>query len=376
MNKYTILGALILAQIALLYYQLRTNSPLAQQSIQQSLLPIQNKAVEALSIEDADGTQVHLRKIDQQWQTNNGFSAQQDKVTQLIEKILSLKTNLASAQTDAAAQRFQVAEDTFQRKLTIKTASSEAIKLFVGSGAGARRSHVRLGSEKAIYSLPIAEYELSASESDWQDLNCLRLATDSIKLVELDGLSLLKVASNDAQSTEESDNGSETDKEATSAPEWIGKDSSGEIAIHSDAVANAVRQLSQLRIEQAEHIAKEPLNERLYLSLQYEQGRRDYRLLQSPDDTSQYWLKASDLEGYALKINERNAQQILENWSADTLMVKTEAEIRETSTNDAAETTIEVESPQNTIESVDSNEQQATNLEPGPAENNASKRTE
>ena len=202
MNKYTILGALILAQIALLYYQLRTNNPLAQQSIQKSLLPIEAKTVEALSIEDADGTQVHLRKIDQQWQTNNGFSAQQDKVTQLIEKILSLKTNLASAQTDAAAQRFQVAEDTFQRKLTIKTASSEAIKLFVGSGAGARRSHVRLGSEKAIYSLPIAEYELSSSESDWQDLNCLRLATDSIKLVELDGLSLLKVASNDAKSTE------------------------------------------------------------------------------------------------------------------------------------------------------------------------------
>ena len=204
----------------------------------------------------------------------------------------------------------------------------------------------------------------------------MRLATDSIKLVELDGLSLLKVASNDAQSTEKSDNGSETDKEATSAPEWIGKDSSGEIAIHSDAVANAVRQLSQLRIEQAEHLAKEPLNERLYLSLQYEQGRRDYSLLQSPDDASEYWLKASDLEGYALKINERNAQQILENWSADTLIVKTEAEIRETSTNDTAETTIEVESPQNTIESVDSNEQQATNLESGPAENNASKRTE
>jgi hypothetical protein len=376
MNKYTILGALILAQIALLYYQLRTDSPIAQKSTQQSLLPIEAKVVEALSIEDAEGTQVHLRKIDQQWQTNNGFSAQQDKVTQLIEKILSLKTNLASAQTDAAAQRFQVAEDTFQRRLTIKTASLEAIKLFVGSGAGARRSYVRLGSEKAIYSLPIAEYELSASEFDWQDLNCLRLATDSIKLVELDDLSLLKVASNDAQSTEESDNGSETDKEGTSAPEWIGKDSSGEITIHIDAVANAVRQLSQLRIEQAKHMPKEPLNERLHLSLQYEQGRRDYRLLQSPEDASQYWLKASDFEGYALKINERNAQQILDNWSMDTLIVKTEAEIHETSTTDAAESAIEVESPQNTIESVDSSERHAANLEAEPTENNASKRAE
>ena len=36
MNKYTILGALILAQIAILYYQLRTNSPLAEQSIKQN----------------------------------------------------------------------------------------------------------------------------------------------------------------------------------------------------------------------------------------------------------------------------------------------------------------------------------------------------
>lgn len=372
MNKYTILGALILAQIALLYYQLRTNSPLAQQSIQKSLLPIEAKTVESLSIEDADGTQVHLRKIDQQWQTNNGFSAEQDKVTQLIEKILSLQTNLASAQTDAAAQRFQVAEDTFQRRLTIKTASSEAIKLFVGSGAGARRSHVRLGSEKAIYSLPIAEYELSSSESDWQDLNCLRLASDSIKLVELNGLSLLKVTSDVAQSAELSDHASQTNKDAASTPEWIGKDSSGEIAIHSDAVVNAVRQLSQLRIEQAEHLANAPLNERLCLSLQYEQGLRDYRLLQSPDDASQYWLKASDLEGYALKISERSAQQILENWSADTLIVKTEAEIHQTSTKAAAETAIEVESPPHTIESVDSNERQATNLEAAPAENSAS----
>jgi hypothetical protein len=256
MNKYTILGLLVLAQITLLYYQLRTGTPLAQQSSSQALLTIEEDSIAALSIIDADGKKVRLQNVGQVWQTSNGFSAQQEKVEQLIEKIASLTTTLATAHSDAAAQRFQVAEDTFQRMLTIETASSETIKLFVGSGAGARRSYVRLGSEKAIYSLPLAEYELSTDTSDWQDLTCLRLATDTIKLIETNNLTLLKVDENDPQSTEAAEAISQSNSASATVHTWIGKDSTGEIELNSEAVVSAVRHLSQLRIERADPIAK------------------------------------------------------------------------------------------------------------------------
>ena len=315
MNKYTILGLLVLAQITLLYYQLRTGTPLAQQSSSQALLTIEEDSIAALSIIDADGKKVRLQNVGQVWQTSNGFSAQQEKVEQLIEKIASLTTNLATAHSDAAAQRFQVAEDTFQRMLTIETASSETITLFVGSGAGARRSYVRLGSEKAIYSLPLAEHELSTAASDWQDLTCLRLATDTIKLIETNNLTLLKVDENGAQPTEPAGDISQGNRATATVHTWIGKDSTGEIDLNSEAVVSAVRHLSKLRIERADPIAKVELNERLKLHLQHDQGNRTYQLIQSTEDADKYWIQASDFEGFALHISKTNAQQILENWT-------------------------------------------------------------
>ena len=364
MNKYTILGALILAQIALLYFQLRTGNPLAQQSIAQTLFSVEANTVNALSIEDSDGQEVRLHKIDQRWQTNNGFSAQQDKVEQLVEKIISLKTNLAIAHTDAAAQRFQVAENTFQRSLTIETNNENPIKLYLGSGAGARRSHARLESEKSIYSLALAEYELPTAESDWQDLSCLRLASDSIKLIELDGLSLQKAAVDSAQTTApNADTPSEAKIEASAKLEWIGKDSSGVIALNSDSVVNAVNHLAQLRIEQAEQMDTKQLDERLSLSLEYQNGRRNYRLLQSPDDASQYWIQASDLEGYLLKISDTNAQQILDNWASTKLIVPAETTTTEASSQTTTEPIIKNEIQPESNESSNSTQPNSEMLE-------------
>lgn len=324
MNKYTLLAALILAQIAILCYQLSRSKPLAQESVAQALLAIEPESIEALSIQDAAGQTVRLQKVDQQWQTSDGFLAQQEKVEQLIEKITRLKTNLATAHTDTAAQRFQVAEDAFQRMLKIQTNTSDSVQLYLGSGAGARRSHVRLATEKAIYSLPLAEYELPIQASDWQDLNCLRLATDSVKLIELDGLTLLKIATDKAQTAAINDAASEPKKAAVPATEWIGKTPTGEIDLRSDAVASAVRHMTQLRIEQADQRAINSLNERFRLTLQHANGRRDYQLFQNPDEASQYWLQVSDMEGFALRMSETDAQQILENWALAKLIVPAE----------------------------------------------------
>jgi hypothetical protein len=340
MNKYTILGVLVLAQITLLYYQLRSSKTLAQHSISQALLTIEKESVTAVSILDADGKEVRLQSVDQGWQTGDGFSAQPASVEQLIEKISSLKTNLATAHTDTAAQRFQVSEDTFQRKLTIETANSKKIQLFVGSGAGARRSHVRLGSEKAIYSLPLAEYELSTDASEWQDLNCLRLATDTIKLVEINNLTLLKVDGDGVQATEPTEDGAD----ATAAVHtWIGKDSTGEIDIQSEALVSAVRHLSQLRIERADPSTNDLFNERLSLSLQHDQGNRKYQLLQSTEDTSEYWIQASDFEGFALHISETNAEQILANWA----LAKLTDSAKVTSPEPSSETAVDSASTDN-----------------------------
>jgi hypothetical protein len=351
MNKYTILGVLVLAQITLLYYQLRSSKPLAQHSISQALLTIEKESVTAVSILDADGTEVRLQNVDQGWQTGDGFSAQQASVEQLIEKISSLKTNLATAHTDTAAQRFQVSEDTFQRKLTIETANSKKIQLFVGSGAGARRSHVRLASEKAIYSLPLAEYELSTDASDWQDINCLRLATDTIKLVEINNLTLLKVDGDGVQAIEPTEDGAEDKNTTAGVHTWIGKDSTGEIDIQSEAVVSAVRHLSQLRIERAEPSTNDLFNERLSLSLQHDQGNRKYQLLQSTEDTSEYWIQASDFEGFALHISETNAEQILANWALAKLTDSAEVTSPEPSSETAVDTASTDDSNPKEIES-------------------------
>jgi hypothetical protein len=63
-----------------------------------------------------------------------------------------------------AQQRFKVADDAFERRLTLRGADGELATLIVGDSPGFRRVFARVAGEDAVYDLRLALFDLSAEQ--------------------------------------------------------------------------------------------------------------------------------------------------------------------------------------------------------------------
>ena len=78
-------------------------------------------------------------------------------------KLAAVKAGRSVAQNEANFKRLQVADDTFQRKIEIGTASGGALTLYLGTSAGGRATHVRLGGQNDVYiASDLAPFDVNA----------------------------------------------------------------------------------------------------------------------------------------------------------------------------------------------------------------------
>ncbi|MEZ5450753.1 MAG: DUF4340 domain-containing protein, partial [Thiolinea sp.] len=173
---------------------LQLDSPqLATSSPQQNLLNFETGQVDSLSIRSSEAAVVLKRNgsgAQAAWLTQDGFPVDHAKLTQLLETLQGLKSGLAVATTDDAAGRFKVADDEFERHVELQQDGKTLADFYIGSGAGARRSHLRLAGSPAIYSVNVGSYDVPATAADWQDKAVLQLKADSLKTLQLGELQL------------------------------------------------------------------------------------------------------------------------------------------------------------------------------------------
>ncbi len=129
---------------------------------------------------------VQLTKKDGTWVLPDYFNAPADKfkLNDVLDELSGLQRGLPIATTASALKRFKLADDNFERRLTLSEGNRVLSTVYFGSSAGARKTDARTARDRAVYDVDIATYELPTQPSDWFDAGLLE--SDQAGISELD----------------------------------------------------------------------------------------------------------------------------------------------------------------------------------------------
>ena len=153
-----------------------------------ALLDLDMNKVTELDIASADGATLVLKRGGDGWvlPALNDFPASATRVDSLLGDLDGLKRPLPVATSADARRRFKVADDAFERRLTLH-AGGDAATLIIGDSPGFRRLFARVDGEDAVYDLRLALFDLSAQADDWIDRGQLQIDRGKISRIAAAG---------------------------------------------------------------------------------------------------------------------------------------------------------------------------------------------
>jgi hypothetical protein len=157
------------------------------------LLDLGFDAVSMLEIEAGDGPSLALKRSGDAWvlPALDDFPASGTRIGSLLADLEELKRPLPVATSADAQRRFKVADDAFERRVTLRGGGDEAT-LIVGDSPGFRRLFARVAGEDAIYDLRLALFDLSAEADDWIDRGRLQFDRGEITRISADDWALVR----------------------------------------------------------------------------------------------------------------------------------------------------------------------------------------
>lgn len=177
------LSALLLLQLLIAAGLFWNSQQQQQQGLQQPLLSFEQSQVDRVVLADGDTTAT-LSRVDGNWQLPQmqQLPADSDKLDDLLSKLNALNAGWPVATTASGRERFEVAEDNFQRRLQLYRGDTALGELFVGTSPGFRKVHARRPGDDEIYSVALNSYELPVTDEAWLDKTLLSATgVDSIK---------------------------------------------------------------------------------------------------------------------------------------------------------------------------------------------------
>lgn len=153
------------------------------------LLNVDINTLDKLVISDAQHT-VTLEEKAGQWQLPelNNLPVLQGKLTPLLDKLSGLRSGWPITTTSSSHQRFEVAQDKFQRKIQLFSGDSEPQGLLLGTSPGFKKAHLRNSGEDEVYTAELSGFEFPVKAEQWLDKSLLavkapqKLKTASITL--------------------------------------------------------------------------------------------------------------------------------------------------------------------------------------------------
>ncbi|EGV16929.1 DUF4340 domain-containing protein [Thiocapsa marina] len=294
-------GLLVLQILLALGLNLGGGRALAPSAADIPLLGIAPDQVQSLRIENGDGTEsVTLVRRNDTWVDVDldELPVQSAKVEQVLEELTALKRPLPIATSEEARERFKVADDAFERRLTLDGEAGPIAGLLIGDSPGFRRVFARLPGEPAVYELRLALSDVSARRDDWIEVGLLRL----------EGEQITRIAAN----------------------EWIlSKDEAGVWAladedrpIDEETVSALVLRLANLGYRGVLGVVDDPAYRQQDPLMDLEIGladgsKRRYRISQA-EDSQDYVLKAADRPWF-FKLSEFDLGELLDIEVADLL---------------------------------------------------------
>ena len=120
------------------------------------------------------------------------FPADGGRVDQLLTRLAEIKRPLPVATSLEARTRHKVADDRFERRLTLKAGEQPVATLILGDSPGFRRTFARSAEDEAIYDLDLPLFEVSQRQDDWLARDQLRIDRETIERVSAADWTLVK----------------------------------------------------------------------------------------------------------------------------------------------------------------------------------------
>ncbi len=133
-----------------------------------------------------------LDKQDNSWRLaeNNNLPVASTKIKDAIDKLKALKTSWPIATTKSSHERFEVAEDNYQRRLKFYLGDKLVSELYLGTSPGFRKIHARQQGMDEIYSLKLNHFDFSTQANDWLDKSLL--ASEELSSIKGNDFELIK----------------------------------------------------------------------------------------------------------------------------------------------------------------------------------------
>ncbi|MGF1543233.1 MAG: DUF4340 domain-containing protein [Parvularculaceae bacterium] len=178
------LSVLLLIQAGLAGLLLTTSGSDGAFEAREPLLAFDVDAATRLVVSDGENEAV-VERGDGGWTMPalGGFPADAEKVARLLDRLADLKRGWPVAQTRANAGRYKVAEDDFERRLTIEGADGPIAELFLGDAPTFKRVYARSGADADVYNIEFAAFDAPATVREWTDKNAL--AIDAAEVAEI-----------------------------------------------------------------------------------------------------------------------------------------------------------------------------------------------
>ena len=208
-----LLAVLLALQVGLVFGLNQIQTGLSVPPPETFLITTGDVEIDQLTIEDADGEQLSLRKADGSWiiPIDDDFPADQEKVEKFLERLLTLERGLPIGTTAAAIERFKVAENDFERRLTLQSNEKLIAEIFLGTSPRARMAHARSSKDTSVFEIKLATYEVPVKSEEWQDERVVQVPYPDIDAIVLPGVvSLVR--------NRPSDTGTNTNADATPVP--------------------------------------------------------------------------------------------------------------------------------------------------------------
>ncbi|MCZ6830778.1 MAG: DUF4340 domain-containing protein [Gammaproteobacteria bacterium] len=178
MNRITrILSMLLAAQLVLVAIMFWPESSRTDSESNTALMSFDSAGITRIVVSDKE-TSLVLSRLSQGWALPeyHKLPADPDKIASALQTLPRLSRGWPMAQTQGARQRFEVAEDNYQRKLQFASDTDTFSTVYLGTSPGFRKVHARLDGEDAIYAVEFNTFDLPVTESGWLDKTLLQLS--------------------------------------------------------------------------------------------------------------------------------------------------------------------------------------------------------
>lgn len=145
------------------------------------LLTLQTEQLSRIELTDGEQTLVLKRDQQDQWQLPDleQLPGDTERVQRLVDKLTGLRRGWPVTTSRQSHERFKVAEDNFQRHITLYQGEELLGSLYLGSSAGYQQAYVRLPEETEVYRGELAQHDLPLEAEYWLDKSLLAASSVS-----------------------------------------------------------------------------------------------------------------------------------------------------------------------------------------------------